>query len=234
MGRIGVLVLLLSVLAGCGRANLDAGDRAYLAGDYRTALKNLRPLAERGDAAAQYRMGEMCAAGNGVPIDRHQAVEWYRKAAEQGHAKAQLQLGLVHEHGEGGPARDAAQAAAWYRKAAEQGEPSAQFLLGKLYDAGRGVPQDKREAARWYEAAAAQGEVLALSYLGLLYATGNGLPRDLVQAYKWFDLAASTSGSPPAAGASRDEIALQMSQEQIAQARQISAEWAQRHRTQVR
>ena len=54
---------------------------------------------------------------------------WYRKAAEQGLARAQCNLGICYDDGTGVP-QDTAQAAAWYRKAAEQGLARAQCNLG--------------------------------------------------------------------------------------------------------
>ena len=65
-------------------------------GDYATALKGFRTLAERGDADAQHNLGAMYASGEGVVQDNTEAVRWYRKAAEQGHADAQNKLGVMY------------------------------------------------------------------------------------------------------------------------------------------
>ena len=75
--------------------------------------------------------------------DDAEAVRWYRLAAEQGDASAQLDLGVMYATGEGVP-QDAAEAVRWFRLAAEQGDASAQFNLGVRYDTGEGVPQDAR------------------------------------------------------------------------------------------
>ncbi len=84
-------------------AGLDEGLAAYKAGDYASALREFRPLAEQGNASAQYNLGFMYDIGRGVPQDYKQAVTWYRKAAEQGNAGAQNHLGTMYEHGEGVP-----------------------------------------------------------------------------------------------------------------------------------
>ncbi|MGA2086912.1 MAG: tetratricopeptide repeat protein [Terracidiphilus sp.] len=76
-----------------------------------------------------------------------------RKAAEQGDANAQFNLGASYDLGQGVP-QDFAQAAFWYRKAAEQGNPNAQINLGAMYDYGQGVPQDYTEALFWLDVAA--------------------------------------------------------------------------------
>ncbi|MBQ7249238.1 MAG: sel1 repeat family protein, partial [Deltaproteobacteria bacterium] len=68
-----------------------------------------------------------------VPKDESQAVEWYRKAAEQGMAVAQYNLGLMYDHGRGVP-KDEGQAMEWYRKAAEQGHAEAQQALLRIVD----------------------------------------------------------------------------------------------------
>ena len=84
------------------------------------------------------------------------AVAYFRKAAEQGLAEAQNNLGLCYDNGEGVTQNDK-EAAKWYRKAAEQGFASAQNNLGFRYETGKGVTQNDKEAAKWYRKAAEQG-----------------------------------------------------------------------------
>ena len=98
----------------------------------------------------------MYAAGRGVPKDGTKAIEWYRKAADQGIAIAQSNLGSMYDTGDGIP-EDDAKAAEWYRKAAEQGDADAQNSLGAMYANGTGVPKDYVEAYAWFGIAAAQG-----------------------------------------------------------------------------
>src|SRR5271166_3852883 len=61
----------------------------------------------------------------GVQADPIKALDWFRKAAEQGHAVAQWYLGCEYEYG-GGVAQDLDQAVFWYRKSAEQGHEPGQ------------------------------------------------------------------------------------------------------------
>ncbi len=82
-------------------AGFDEAEAAYELGDYETAIRELRPLAEQGHAKAQVMLGGMYASGKGVPQDYAEWVKWYRKAAEQGHAKAQNKLGLMYKDGQG-------------------------------------------------------------------------------------------------------------------------------------
>jgi TPR repeat protein len=147
--------LMVSTVAGTAVAgSLQDALSAQKDGDYATALRLYKPLADKGDASAQYSLGTMYEAGQGVPQDYGEAAKWYRKAADQGDSHAQNNLGTMYEAGQGVP-QDYGEAAKWYRKAADQGDARAQYNLGVLYDTGRGVPQDYAEAYKWYDLAAA-------------------------------------------------------------------------------
>jgi TPR repeat protein len=93
---------------------LDDGQAAYERGDYVSALRVLRPLAEGGDARAQYMVGLAYDLGNGVPQDHAKAANWYRKAAIQGAPDARASLGALYARGQGVP-QDYVQAAQWWR-----------------------------------------------------------------------------------------------------------------------
>ena len=118
-----------------------------------------------------------------------EALVWYRKAAAQGFAGAQNNLGAMYEQGLG-LSKDEAEAARWYRKAAEQGNAYAQHSLGSMYREGRGVPQDLVESAAWIRRAAEQGHLSAFRELGQMYWKGSGLPQNDVLAYMWWKIAA--------------------------------------------
>jgi len=149
-----LLVLFVCVAGPAVAGPLDDGLDAAQKGDYATALRLWRPLADQGDAIAQNNLGVMYAKGQGVPQDYVQAVEWYRKAAEQAYATGQYNLGAMYDSGEGVP-KDYARAMSWYRKAADQGEAQAENDLGVMYDEGKGVAQDYTQAHMWFNLAAA-------------------------------------------------------------------------------
>jgi TPR repeat protein len=109
--------------------------------------------------------------GRGVEKDFAKAAEYYRKAADQGHALAQYNLGYAYSKGEG-VAEDKAEGARWYRKAAEQGFALAQCNLGVAYRNGEGVAKDLAEAIRWIRKAAEQGFVLAQQVLDAMKKKG--------------------------------------------------------------
>ncbi len=106
---------------------LDEGVSAYNHGDYATALREFRSLAEQGDAGAQYYLGLMYGNGEGVPQDYAEAARWHRKAAEQGVAEAQFNLGVMYNNGQG-VSQDYAQAHMWFNLAASR------FPLGEDRD----------------------------------------------------------------------------------------------------
>jgi len=124
-----------------------------------------------------------------VPQDYAAAVIWFRKAAEQGHAFAQSNLGVLYRDGRG-VTQDFANAMIWFRKAADQGDAIAQYLLGDQYAKGMGVPQNYAEAMIWFRKAAEQGHRVAKLYLGVIYAEGRGVMQDYVLAHMWFNLSA--------------------------------------------
>ena len=119
------LVLSVICLAAPAWADYQAGMDAYNSGNYATALREWRPLAEQGDPRAQFRLGSLYENGNGVPRDFAKARQWYEKAAAQGgEAIAQFYLGIQFAYGEGGPL-DLVQAHMWYSLAAGNGNAHA-------------------------------------------------------------------------------------------------------------
>jgi len=113
-----------------------------------------------GTPEEQYKLGNAYYRGDGVTKDYAKAVEWFRKAADQGMPESQYMMGLIYDRGEGLP-QDFVEAVAWYRKAGEQGYVAAQFELGNKYAAGEGVPQNYTEAYVWFSLAAAAGHEAA-------------------------------------------------------------------------
>lgn len=116
----------------------EDGYAALSRGDYARALRLFRPLADQGNALAQYSLGVMYTNGHGVPQDYAQAVAWYRKAADQSLAAGQNNLGFMYTYGYGVP-QDYTEAAKWYWKAADQGDTTAQRNLETLYTNGHAV-----------------------------------------------------------------------------------------------
>ena len=117
------------------------------------------------------------------------SIQDLRKAAEQGDAEAQHNLGVAYYKGEGVP-QNFAEAMKWVRKSAEQGNAKAQSKLGWGYYSGEGVPKNEAEAVKWFRKAAEQGDAKAQFNLGNAYYKGEGVFQNLAEAAKWFRKAA--------------------------------------------
>ena len=148
---------MVKIVGAAEAGALKDGEAAYQRGDYATALRLFRSLADLGDAFAQDDLGVMYDNGQGVPQDFAEALKWYRLAANQGDAGGQANLGLMYAAGHGVP-QDYAEAVKWLRLAADQGDPAAQYNLGAMYGNGRGVSQDYVLAHMWFSLAASSGK----------------------------------------------------------------------------
>ena len=123
--------------------------------DYVHALEQYRIAAEQGDADGQYKTGECYYYGRGELKNEVAALNWFRKAAVQGHIESQYWLAEYCRHW--GGANNEAEAAMWYRKAAEQGHTQSQYWLGECFRNGWGVVKNDDVAMNWYRKAEAGG-----------------------------------------------------------------------------
>jgi TPR repeat protein len=153
-----LLVCILFVLIGTQvfAQEINKGYEAYNDGDYATALKEWKPIAEQGYAFAQYNLGIIYEYGDGVSKDYAEAVKWYGLSAEQGYAIGQYSLGLMYSNGYG-VLKDKTEAVKWWRLSAEQGYAYAQGMLGIMYELGEGVLKDNIIAYMWYYIASDNG-----------------------------------------------------------------------------
>jgi len=162
-------------------AQLDGG----VVRDPKATVERFTRAAERGDAAAQYRVG-FYYEREGATRDLKVAAEWYAKAAAQEHAPAQYALGQCHLLGKG-VERDLIKATGWYAKAAAHGHAPAQYELGLCYARGEGIEGDPRKAIEWITRAAERGDAAAQYQLGLFYEDGQFyLAKDPIKAAEWF------------------------------------------------
>ena len=207
--------------------------------------QELRSLAEQGVAKKQYYLGRYYEAGlDGFPQNYAEAEKWYRKAAEQGYADAQCQLGDMYFRGQR-VLKNAAEAWEWYLLAAEQGSEYSQSQLAYMCALGAGRDQSyaaavywyRRSAARilpppslnsetvvnWHLCAANEGDAEAQYWLGVMYANGECVRQDYVYSHMWFNL----SGAQGHQGAlkNREMVAAKMTPAQIAEAQKLGREW---------
>lgn len=159
--------------------------------------------AELGDAEGRYELAERLVIatndkqydgqsiqfdGNGSaiwPIEYQEAVEWYRKAGEQGHPRAQERLAKMLIDGCKGVKANKFEGLRWRRLAAESGYTTAQMNLAEMYAAGAGIQRDDEQAAIWFRRAANGGNAEAMSSLSRAYLYGRGVPQDGAEAMRW-------------------------------------------------
>ncbi len=174
--------------------------------------KEWKDLASKGDIKAQVELGKLLLSKH----DYNSAYTWFEKAALQGDAVAQRNMGEMFLFGHG-TEPDFGKAVVWFSQAAEQGDNPAQYSLGMRYHFGQGVARDDTEAVWWWALAAEQGNNDAQASLARRYEAGEGVLADPVEAYKWFDVADKAGHLN--AGDARDELAKTMSASEIARAK---------------
>ncbi len=139
-------------------ADVEKGFAAFNVGDYAKSLAECQPLAEEGNAAAQFCVGRLYANGFGVDMDDSKALQWYGAAADQGYPDALYNLGVMHANGWGVEMNDD-RAADYYYQAAVQGYIPAIMSLAEVRHRGMGVKEDEVEAYAWYIIAAQLGNL---------------------------------------------------------------------------
>jgi len=178
------------------------------------SVKQLLPAAEKGDAAAQFGLGNVYSSSL-VLQDKALALKWYSKAAEQGNAAALYALSQIYSYGSGVD-KDQSRADELLKTAAEKGDAFAQFAMAQSL---RGTP----EAADWLTRAAEQGLQMAQVYLYKAYQLGkNGVAQDMVKAHFW----ALVSGQPFIV---LERLADQISGDEAEDNQRLAAEWLKAH-----
>jgi uncharacterized protein len=197
------LILLLAA-GGCASDPFGQGFKVYKPENAAEALQLVRPLAERGNPDAQFKLGSFYYEGRPVPQDYAEAIKWFRRAADQGNVYAQFNLGKIYAEGGRGAEQDKEQALMWFNFAAAQGDLEAFREKETLVKHMTPVQVEKAQklarefrpestyaaAIRELKPLAEQGKATAQFKLGLMYYRGQSLPQDYAEALKWFRLAA--------------------------------------------
>ncbi len=188
-----LLGALLCLSSGVLADDFEEAQAAYRRHDYQRVLQLMQPLAERGDAGAQYILGNLYSKGLGVDKDYRQAARWYTQSAEQGMAQAQFNLALLYAYGRG-VQRDTAKAMYLYEQAAEGGLADAMNMIAYRYYHGAGVPVNYVLARKWFERAVAESTIDGSSvysrysryWLAKMYQRGEGGSADPKRAKSLF------------------------------------------------
>jgi cell division septation protein DedD len=145
-------VLAAALSAPLSAQSVKAGIDAWQRADYASAVAIWRPLAEGGDADAQFNLGQAYRLGRGVQLDLGAARVWFERAARKGHVDAETTLGLLtFQNG------DRVTGLKWLKAAADQGEPRAMLVYGTALFNGDSIPQDRLTAYAYVSRAATQG-----------------------------------------------------------------------------
>ena len=208
LARFILLVFMAAIfwnITGCAPTNYQKGIKQYQPDDVAAAVRELKPLAEQGNAEAQFNLGSLYYQGWGVPQDYREAAKWLRKAAEQSHGFAQATLGTIYAEGvQGVIEKDLPQALMWFNLASAQGDMEAREFRDTL--AMRMTPKQITEAQklarefkphdahakslRELKALAEKGEAVSQFKVGIVYYSGQGVSRDYLEALNWFKKAA--------------------------------------------
>lgn len=168
---------------------LRFGSGGVVDGDY--SMRLLINAAEGGIARAQNIYANALRQGDrGLIKKEKEAFEWYQRAADQGFAVGQNNLGLCYYNG-WGVDKDERKAAEWWQRAADQGFADAQVNLGVCYEYSKGDCYGGMEIAiKWYKRAAEQGHADAQRRTGMCYENGLGVAKDEREAFSWYHKAA--------------------------------------------
>jgi len=163
---------------------LLAGRRAFDAGSYAAAVRELLPLARSGDAEARFLIARMCHEGKGLPENNQNAFRWAKRAAEQGNGDAEALLGMLYAQGQG-VSRNDAEAARWFEAAASRGNAMGLMKLGMCHMDGAGVPKNDLMAHMLFDLAASRTtghDHMCNAYLRDTIATMGMTPAQIAEA----------------------------------------------------
>lgn len=163
--------------------DFNTGLEAFKRKQFDTARTQFRPLAEAGEARAQYYMGIIHLRRS----ETQKAIRYFKLSAAQGVRSAQYNLGVIFAKGDG-VEQDFETALKWYAMAGAKGHPNAQYNLGVFYRDGLGIAADGRKAVEWFSKAAENGNAFAQINLARMYTLGRIVRKDLIRAYMWLEI----------------------------------------------
>ncbi len=189
-----------------------------VAADRAAEIERLKPVAEKGEAVAQYQLGLLYAEDKDLP----EAAHYYKLAAEQDHHDAQARLALLTCNGTGVP-KNAEECVRLLKLAAEAGVTLAEVDLARRYLAGDGVSTNHREAARLAKMATDKGDPTGQFLLAICYETGVGVGQSRNEAARLYRLSAAKGNAAAQKGLARLGEAPEPSSSSSASRQQSSA-----------
>jgi uncharacterized protein len=219
--------------------------------DLKEAVRLLKLAASHGNADGQTSLGEMYEQGQGVAKNYSKAFNLYLKA--KGWSTRQyIHLAQMYEEGKG-TKRNKDEALKWYIRAANEYHPKAllwlqnkaaagnipaAYALGEMYGKGfsRGIDEKYAEAVKWFRIAADRGDLQSQKQLGFIYQmctwdnqgsrleqACEGMRKQYEEAFFWLSIAAKSGDKEYSAR--RDEIAKELSADQLTMLNKRVSEW---------
>jgi uncharacterized protein len=198
---------------------------ALKAGENAKAVSSLQYAADKGHAVAQWKLGRMYAAGDGVPQNDLRAFQYFSRIADahaddspdlpQARFVANAFVQLGHYYLEGIPnskvKADPDRAREMYTYAASYfGDADAQYSLARIYLDGAGVPKDARQAVRWLTLAANKGQYRAQALLGHIFFKGENVQRQAARGLMWLTLARDNAAASRESNAAADKWVVEL------------------------
>ena len=172
------------------------------------------------------KIGDMYQKGNDLPQSSTEAVNWYRKAAEDGAAPVQIKLANLLLQSQNASA-NYGEVRRLCEKAANLHFPAGSYCMGQLYEQGLGVGQDLPKAAKWFSEASSMGLGVAALRLGEMYWKGEGLKQDRISAYAFIYLASTVD--LPEAKQERERLEKELTPKELEKGKAKAVEWVRKH-----
>ena len=150
--------LILLALIGTGTVclvcscSVTPGDAARLGGHFAQAAALYEVGANRGDALAANKLGDLYYHRPGLPEDHQKALYWYEKAVSLGNIVPICWIGAIYRDGTNNVPRDIPKARLWFERGAERGQHYSMYDLAELHASGAIQPSDDVRGLMWLEA----------------------------------------------------------------------------------
>lgn len=184
---LGMVFTIMSIQT--AYADLKLADEYIDSKQYDLAYKELKPLAEQGDAKAKFKLGLLYANGQGVPQDEKIACSYFESAANLGHSMSQYNTGQCYFFGKHG-SQDISYALWWFNKSANKGNVEAMNKLGYIYQSDTNGRRDYQAALKWFRKSAEEGNSDGQFGLAYMYLRGEGVPKNKAEAKILFEKSA--------------------------------------------
>lgn len=193
------------------------------------AAERMKEAAEgRSQFAAFEKIGDMYQKGDDLPQSSSKAAYWYRKAAENGEARAQVKLANLLLQDQSATA-NYGEVYSLCENAAKANFPPGAYCMGELYEQGLGVGRDVSKAAKWFLEAANMGLAAAAFRVGEMYWNGEGLKQDRISAYEFIYLASTSKSNQAKVQQEKERLEKELSPKEIEKGKAKAVEWTRQH-----